>query len=163
MQPKPSASDPSGVGKLPDMPAPKLDGRRLPSSCRALTRIGYGSLKRDVVKAALPEGSAARGLRLHRKMPDAERPRRVRGGNPCKCHVSVFGARGESCSGKIRGRGARRKTFLVHVAKLAPASFAAVLHPAQTFFVIRGESCSHDMNRRYALVLARASFARAAI
>ena len=59
---------------------------------------------------------------MHRKMPDAKRLRRARGGNPCKCHVSVFGARDETCPVKFRGYAAPCENVFVKV--------------------IRGETCS---------------------
>ena len=123
-QPKPPASDPSGVGEIAR--SSRIGAQRAWASAflpRLVTnRIRKRRTRR--LRSALPEGSAARGLRLHREMPDAERPRRARGGNPCKCHGSIFGARGETCSGRFRSRGA----------------------PYFGVFVIRGETCSSQKN-----------------
>ena len=122
MQPKPPASDPSEVGEIAR--SSRVGAQRVRVSV-FLLRLGANQMRelRTLrLRGALPGGSAALGLRLHRKMPGAKRSRRVRGGNPCECHVFVFGARGETCSGKFRGCNA----------------------PCFGIFVIRGETCSRQ-------------------
>jgi len=127
------------------VPASKPSGLGLPLSCRASSRTECGSLESGACEARSPKGqqppAAVASEDAGREASQAGQgwqplqvPRirfrctwRILLWQDCFCGASreiVFGARGETCSGRFRSRGA----------------------PYFGVFVIRGETCSSQKN-----------------